>query len=129
MQDSVSFSLSSDEHFFNVFYSHLASVSISMSQFKHFSFVQPYQRELKYQHCLFIVIVFIFIQFFCNTKCCPTYSYVTSIRVLQRNFKNSTLVSVTRTNLPPARFISAAIVVCSYRHLRKRMNALKQVLC
>jgi hypothetical protein len=53
--------------------------------------------------------------FFCvysGLKCCQFLLYITGIRVLPRNFRNSFLFTATSRNSPPAKRVSAANRVC-----------------
>jgi hypothetical protein len=61
---------------------------------------------------LLLTLRLLYMRIFWNTKCCLVSLDVTGIRGRHRNFRNSSLFAVNRTNSPSARFVSAASLVC-----------------
>jgi hypothetical protein len=62
-------------------------------------------------------------------KCCPSLLDITGIRVLSRNFSNSSLFTATSKNYPSARYVSVANHLCKdVDIIRKPITSLKQIL-
>jgi hypothetical protein len=70
------------------------------------------------------------ISVYSGLKCCPSLLDTTGIRVPSRNVRNSSLFTVTCTNSPTARCVTAANRVCKDVDIfRKPITSLKQFLC
>jgi hypothetical protein len=70
------------------------------------------------------------ISVYSGLKCYPSLLYTTGVRVPSRNVRNSPLLTVTCTNSPTARCVTAANRVCKDVDIfRKPVTSLKQFLC
>ena len=71
----------------------------------------------------------VFVYVYSGLKCCPSLLATTGIRVLPRNFRNSSLFTATCNNSPSAGYVSAANRLFKDVDIfRKPITSLKQIL-
>jgi hypothetical protein len=92
-------------------------------------FSENYKSSYLAQQKTYSVCTVFFISVYFGLKCCPSLLDVTGIRVLPRNFSNSSLFTAIAKNIPSARRGSADKYLCKDVDVsRKTTDSLKQNL-